>query len=145
MQTSPFGVDKQWDLCIAQETISNHLWWNMLEDNVRKRMYIYAWLGHFGVQQKSTEHCKSTITLKKQTFWLPWWSDIYTSNSSGLKDTKSCLCISDSEAKSPAIVRGAMTTEPQHRPGQRRGCWPLNQACTGPWWGCWLLTKMDIS
>ena len=26
--------------CIAQETISNHLRWNMMEDNVRKRIYM---------------------------------------------------------------------------------------------------------
>ena len=32
-----------------------------LEDNVRKRMYVYVGLGHFAVQQKLTEHCKSTI------------------------------------------------------------------------------------
>ena len=44
-----------------------------MEDNVRKRMYIYirvyryshVWLGHFVVQQKLTEHCKSTIIKKK--------------------------------------------------------------------------------
>ena len=29
--------------CIAQGTISNHLWWNMTEDNVRKRMYTYMY------------------------------------------------------------------------------------------------------
>ena len=28
--------------CTAQGTISNHLWWNMVEDNVRKRMHIYV-------------------------------------------------------------------------------------------------------
>ena len=27
--------------CIAQGPLSNHLWWNMMEDNVRKRMCIY--------------------------------------------------------------------------------------------------------
>ena len=38
-----------------------------MEDNMRKRMYKYVWLGHSAVQQKLTEHCKSTITkLKKQ-------------------------------------------------------------------------------
>ena len=30
----------------------------MVEDNVRKRVYTYVLLGHFGVQQKLTEHCK---------------------------------------------------------------------------------------
>ena len=56
--------------CIAQGTVSNHLWWNMMEDNVRKRKYTYIHIyllpGHFAVQQKLTEHCmtghcKSTV------------------------------------------------------------------------------------
>ena len=32
----------------------------MMEDNLRKRLWIYVWLGHLAVQQKLTEHCKST-------------------------------------------------------------------------------------
>ena len=38
-----------------------------MDDNVRKRtyyIYIYNW-GHFAVQQKLTEHCKSTIMKNK--------------------------------------------------------------------------------
>ena len=37
---------------ITQGTISSHLWWNMMEDNVRKKVYIYmcVWLGHLAVQ-----------------------------------------------------------------------------------------------
>jgi len=35
-----------------------------MEDNVRKRIYIYVWLGHFAVQYKLIEHCKSTIMEK---------------------------------------------------------------------------------
>ena len=87
---------------IAQGSVSSHLWWNIMEDNVRKRIYIYIymfytyvyilfyiysfmymniysfiyvyiffyiyvcillykWLGHFAVQQRLTQHCKSTI------------------------------------------------------------------------------------
>ena len=34
------------------------------EDNMRKRMHIYVKLGHFAVQQKLTEHCKSAIIKK---------------------------------------------------------------------------------
>ena len=30
--------------------------------------YMYVWLGHFGVQQKLTEHCESTITEKIKIF-----------------------------------------------------------------------------
>ena len=44
---------------MAQRTISSHLRWNMMEDNVRKRMYICVQLGHFAVQQKLTEHLLS--------------------------------------------------------------------------------------
>ena len=58
--------------CRALGTLSNHLWWNMMEDNVRKKciyththIYIYK-LGHFSVQHKFTEHCKSTIIIKKK-------------------------------------------------------------------------------
>ena len=34
---------KEWAMkfCIEQEAISNHLWWNMTEDSMRKIMYIY--------------------------------------------------------------------------------------------------------
>ena len=39
----------------------------MIEDNMRKRMYIYVWLGHFAVQLKLAQHCRSTI-LKYKNF-----------------------------------------------------------------------------
>ena len=45
----------------AQGTTSNLLGWNMMEDSARKGMYIYVWLGNLAVQQKLTEHCKSSI------------------------------------------------------------------------------------
>ena len=32
----------------------------MMENNVRKRMYIYVGLGHFAVQQKLTERCNQS-------------------------------------------------------------------------------------
>ena len=40
-----------------------------MEDIMRKRIYIK--LGHFDVEQKLTEHCKSTLIVifKK----IPWW------------------------------------------------------------------------
>ena len=38
----------------------------MMEDNVREEMFIYIGLGHFAVQQKLAQHCKSTIILKKK-------------------------------------------------------------------------------
>ena len=44
MQTIAFGVDKQQDPAVAQGTISSHLWWNMIEDNVRKRMCVFMYL-----------------------------------------------------------------------------------------------------
>ena len=33
-------IHKQWDLLYSIGTISNHLWYSMMEDNVNKRMYI---------------------------------------------------------------------------------------------------------
>ena len=45
---------------IAQGTIPSHLRQKMMEDNVKKRMYMDVWLGHFALQQKLTEHCTST-------------------------------------------------------------------------------------
>ena len=36
-----------------------------MENNARKRMYVYVRLGHFAVQQKFTEHCESIIIKKK--------------------------------------------------------------------------------
>ena len=35
-----------------------------MEDNVRKRMSLYVYLGHLAAQQKWTEHCTSTIIKK---------------------------------------------------------------------------------
>ena len=32
----------------------------------KKRMYIYVQLNHFAVQQKLTQHCKSTILQQKK-------------------------------------------------------------------------------
>ena len=40
---------------------------------MKKRVYMDAWLDHFAVQQKLTEHCKSTIIkiLQKKRQFLP--------------------------------------------------------------------------
>ena len=35
---------------VALGTISSHLWWSVMEDNMRRRMYMYVWVGHFAVQ-----------------------------------------------------------------------------------------------
>ena len=48
--------------CIAQGTVSSHLWRNMMRIMWEKNKYI--WLDHFAVQQKLTKHCKST-TMEK--------------------------------------------------------------------------------
>ena len=37
-----------------------------MEENIRKEMYIYGWLGHFAAQQKRAQHCKSTILFLKR-------------------------------------------------------------------------------
>ena len=50
-----------------------------MEDNMRKRMWasthIYMRLGHYAIQQKLTQHCKSTIIKKieKKYHWVKHW------------------------------------------------------------------------
>ena len=53
--------------CIAQGTISSHLWWNMMEHNVRKRMctYVCDWVTML-YSRKLTEHCKPAIMEKTE-------------------------------------------------------------------------------
>lgn len=36
-----------------------------MENDMRKGMYIYLWMGHYVVQQKSIQLCKSNILQKK--------------------------------------------------------------------------------
>ena len=48
--------------------IPNLLGQTMMEDNIRKGMYIYVRLGHFAVQQKLVQHCKSTILQLKNKY-----------------------------------------------------------------------------
>ena len=57
--------------CRAQGPISSHLRWNMMEDSVRKRMYIFVQLGCYAVQQKLTEHCKSTLVKNLKKIFFP--------------------------------------------------------------------------
>ena len=49
--------------CIPQGTVSGLLSYNMMkkEKKKKKRMCMYGWLGHFAIQQKLKEHCKSPI------------------------------------------------------------------------------------
>ena len=57
---------------IAQGTTSNHWCWNMMEDNEKKNVYppphTHTQLGHFAVQEKLKELCKSAI-IKKCFKW----------------------------------------------------------------------------
>ena len=54
--------------CIAQGTISVLLGQNMMEDNMRRNVYvhIYARLGHFSVQQKLSKHKSAILQFKKK-------------------------------------------------------------------------------
>ena len=61
MHTFAFGVDKQWDPAVWHRELypvdcDAKLMWG------KKNMYV--WLGHFDVQQKLTECCKSNIMEK---------------------------------------------------------------------------------
>ena len=51
MQTVMFIMDRQWGpaVYIAQGTMSNHLWCNMMKDNMRRRECIDVCLGQFAV------------------------------------------------------------------------------------------------
>ena len=55
--------------CVAPETISSPLWWSMMEDDVRKRMYKYMcdWITLL-YSRKFTEHCKQALTEKLKSF-----------------------------------------------------------------------------
>ena len=81
MKTIAIGMDKQWDPTVAVGTISGYLWWSMIEDNVRKRMYIYiyVWLCYLAVSRKLAGHCKPNIMekmkiikKKKRNGWYIW-------------------------------------------------------------------------
>ena len=39
----------------------------MMEDDIRKGMYLYVRLGHFAVQEKLAQHCKPTIIKHTHT------------------------------------------------------------------------------
>ena len=68
---------------IAHGTISSHLRWRIMSEkecmyiymyiymhaHTHTHTHIYAWLDPFAVQQKLTEHCKSTIIEKIKIFF----------------------------------------------------------------------------
>ena len=50
---------------VALGPTSSDLWWSMMEDNVRKRMYIHRYdRVTLLYRRKLTEHCKSAIMEK---------------------------------------------------------------------------------
>ena len=59
------GVDKHWDPAVQHKELYlvtyDGTWWRIMWE----QKCIHVWLGHFAVQQKLTEHCKSTIIEKK--------------------------------------------------------------------------------
>ena len=42
----------------------------MMEDNMKKRMYTYVYVGHNAVKEKLTELCKSTVIATFKTTFL---------------------------------------------------------------------------
>ena len=65
MQTIALGVGKQWDHAVKHKELylvtCNGTWWRIIWE--KGYIYIYR-LGHYAVQQKLIEHCKSTIIEK---------------------------------------------------------------------------------
>ena len=57
---------------------TGNLWWNMMEDNVRKRMCVCV--SHFAVQQRLREQCKSTkinsLKFKKKEWLNKRWDSV---------------------------------------------------------------------
>ena len=50
MQTIIFRMDKQWGPAMQYKELHPISWGKTrMEENVRKRMYMYVWLGHFAV------------------------------------------------------------------------------------------------
>ena len=78
MQTIALEMDKQWDSAVYHRELylvtCDPTWWIMWEKEcVCVCVYIYVciyiyimfvWLGHFAVQQKLIDKCKSTIIKK---------------------------------------------------------------------------------
>ena len=50
--------------CRAKGTISSHLWWDMIEDNVRKRIYVYMYNWVTLLNSRNWQNTKSTIMEK---------------------------------------------------------------------------------
>ena len=61
MQTMTFRMNKQWGPTIQHRELYpiswERLWWKIIEE----KECIYVWLGHFAIQQKLAQYCKSTI------------------------------------------------------------------------------------
>ena len=99
--------------CRAQGTLSSHLWRTMTEGNVRKRMciYMYVWLGHSAVQQKLTEHYKSTTIkiFKKKVKHKACETWLYKKQrkeriQQGLKYLQACAVKDNGEGWTPVAV-----------------------------------------
>ena len=57
--------------CIALGTISSHLWWSIMEDTVKKRMYVCMTGSLCCTVKKLTEHCKPTLIEKLKSLKKP--------------------------------------------------------------------------
>ena len=72
MQTIAFGMDKQWDPAVWHRELylvtCDGTWWRIIWEKefvcVCVCIFLYIWLGQFAVQQKLTEHYKSTVIEK---------------------------------------------------------------------------------
>jgi len=59
--------------CTAQGTLSGLLGGTRMEENIKTGMHIYVRQGHFAVQQKLAQHCKSTIPKKIRHLYASLW------------------------------------------------------------------------
>ena len=61
MQTNIYRMDKQQGPTVYHRELCSVSCDKPQRRRIRRRMYIGVWLSHFAVQQKLTQHCKSTI------------------------------------------------------------------------------------
>ena len=86
-----FRMDKQWGPSLQHRELYpvswDRTWWKIVQEKecvyvciytalshiyvhtliyIHTHIYIYEWLGHFAVQQKLAQHCKSAVLKKKK-------------------------------------------------------------------------------
>ena len=77
-------MDKQWGPAAQHRELHpiswDRPWWKIVweKQSMGKRMYIHVRLGHYAVQQKLTQHYKSTTLINKNiSEWVFQWMSFH--------------------------------------------------------------------